>query len=156
MLDTMSELFIYIYTVEMVLKILAMGFVFGAETYLRDPWNQLDFVIVGSAWLGKLEETPAATTDTSTTTADSSGNDPASILPVDTSVKSSGGGLAALRSLRILRPLKTIAKSQDLKVILQAIFSSIPMLMNILIVLTFFILVMAIAGLQLFKGKLLL
>ena len=111
MLDTMSELFIYIYTVEMVLKILAMGFVFGAETYLRDPWNQLDFVIVGSAWLGKLEETPAATTDTSTTTADSSGNDPASILPVDTSVKSSGGGLAALRSLRILRPLKTIAKS---------------------------------------------
>ena len=63
--------------------------------------------------------------------------------------------MTALRTLRILRPLKTIAKSEDLKVILQAIISSIPMLLNILIVLGFFVLVMAIAGTQLFKGNLL-
>ena len=58
----------------------------------------------------------------------------------------SSNQLGALRTLRILRPLKTIAKSEDLKVILTAIISSIPMLLNILIVLGFFILVMAIAG----------
>jgi hypothetical protein len=68
-----------------------------------------------------------------------------------------GGGaqLSGLRALRILRPLKTIAKSEDLRVILNAITASFSMLMNILVVLTFFILVMAIAGTQLFKGQLL-
>lgn len=41
-----------LYTVEMCLKIIGLGFLFGAkEPYLRDPWNVLDFVIVMSAWL---------------------------------------------------------------------------------------------------------
>ena len=40
-----------LYTIEMCIKIVGMGFIFGKGAYLRDPWNILDFVIVMSAWL---------------------------------------------------------------------------------------------------------
>ncbi|RDD37340.1 Sodium channel protein 60E [Trichoplax sp. H2] len=35
-----------IYTVEMLLKIMARGFIFHTYAYLRDPWNWLDFIVV--------------------------------------------------------------------------------------------------------------
>lgn len=38
--------FTAIFTLEMVLKILAMGFYFSKYAYLRDPWNVLDFAVV--------------------------------------------------------------------------------------------------------------
>ena len=38
--------FLIIYTIEMVLKIIAMGFFMRKHSYLRDPWNVLDFVVV--------------------------------------------------------------------------------------------------------------
>jgi hypothetical protein len=31
---------------ECVLKVIALGFIYEETTYLRDSWNQLDFVIV--------------------------------------------------------------------------------------------------------------
>jgi len=34
---------------ECIFKILAMGFVFGSNSYLRDSWNALDFVVVMSS-----------------------------------------------------------------------------------------------------------
>ena len=50
--DFMENVFLALYSVEMVLKILALGFLFaGKGSYLRDPWNMLDFTIVMSAYL---------------------------------------------------------------------------------------------------------
>eukprot|EP01050_Picozoa_sp_SAG11_P002399 SAG11_NODE_121_length_15851_cov_6.082466_9_plen_273_part_00 len=43
-----------IFTLEMLLKILALGFVRGELTYLQSPWNILDFVVVVTAWLPYL------------------------------------------------------------------------------------------------------
>ena len=43
--------FLWIYTVEMLLKILAQGFLFHRRAYLRDPWGVLDFVVVTLGWL---------------------------------------------------------------------------------------------------------
>jgi len=31
-----------------------MGFVFGKGTYLKDPWNWLDFIVVVTSWLSVL------------------------------------------------------------------------------------------------------
>ena len=42
--------FLYLYTIEMCMKIIGMGFVFGSNTYLKDQWNILDFFIVISSW----------------------------------------------------------------------------------------------------------
>jgi len=40
-----------IYTIEMVLKILGMGFVLEKKSYLRDYWNIMDFIIVVTAYV---------------------------------------------------------------------------------------------------------
>lgn len=39
-------IFLSIYIVELILKVLARGFVLGSFTYLRDPWNCFDFAII--------------------------------------------------------------------------------------------------------------
>jgi hypothetical protein len=36
----------------MVVKILSLGFILNGGSYLRDAWNILDFVIIGSGYLG--------------------------------------------------------------------------------------------------------
>lgn len=47
-------IFQILYTIEMVLKILALGFILNKGSYLRDSWNILDFVIVMSGYLNYL------------------------------------------------------------------------------------------------------
>ena len=37
--DDIDLVFLLIYTLEMILKIIAMGFFMRAHSYLRDPWN---------------------------------------------------------------------------------------------------------------------
>lgn len=41
--------FLGIYTMECVVKILARGLIINKFTYLRDPWNWLDFIVIISA-----------------------------------------------------------------------------------------------------------
>lgn len=106
------------------MKILGMGFIRGSTAYLKDGWNILDFTIVVT-----------------------------SLIPYVLG-SNSGLNLSALRSLRVLRPLKTISKIKSLKIVLLALFSSFPYLVNALIILIFFYLIFAIAGLQLFAGML--
>jgi hypothetical protein len=43
-------IFLVIYTIEMTLKVTAMGFVLHKGSYLRDKWNILDFIVVVSIW----------------------------------------------------------------------------------------------------------
>lgn len=51
MLDSDSRyIFLAIYTCEMVIKIIAKGFVLNKYTYLRNPWNWLDFVVITSGY----------------------------------------------------------------------------------------------------------
>ena len=49
--DTANEVFLAIYTFEMILKISGLGFILNKHSYLRDSWNVLDFGIVVSAYL---------------------------------------------------------------------------------------------------------
>jgi len=38
--------------VEMLLKIIALGFMFKPYSYMRDGWNVLDFTVVVMGWIG--------------------------------------------------------------------------------------------------------
>ena len=55
-----ESVFLVLYTGEMVLKILGLGFFFGKGAYIKDSWNILDFVIVVTSLmtLGTPEEPP--------------------------------------------------------------------------------------------------
>jgi hypothetical protein len=45
-LEQITQVFTYIFCGEALIKIIAMGFVLGQRSYLRDTWNAVDFVIV--------------------------------------------------------------------------------------------------------------
>lgn len=67
-------------------------------------------------------------------------------------VMKGGANLSALRSFRVIRPLRTISSVQGLRVIVSSLINAIPLLRDSLLVLFFFFLVFAIAGTQLFTG----
>lgn len=46
-----DKIFLAFYTGEMALKIVALGFVTGPRSYIRDGWNFLDFIVVIAGYL---------------------------------------------------------------------------------------------------------
>ena len=52
----LDRLFLILYSIEMVLKILGLNFIFGPNAYLKEAWNILDFVIVASGYLTLMTE----------------------------------------------------------------------------------------------------
>lgn len=53
---TIDNVFLALYSVEMVLKILGLGLIFGERAYLKNSWNILDFVIVLSGYITLVTE----------------------------------------------------------------------------------------------------
>ena len=68
------------FIIECVVKVFAMGFVWSKKSYLREAWNCLDFFIVSISIVG--------------------------FLPIEGGADS----LKALRTFRILRPLRSVNK----------------------------------------------
>jgi hypothetical protein len=95
----------------MIIKIVALGFVLNKNSYLRDPWNVLDFIIVGSAWLTEIQTLIGGT---------------------------SSNSLGALRAFRVLRPLKAVTSIKGLQVLVIAVLKSIPLLKDTMVILCFF------------------
>ncbi|GLG93034.1 Uncharacterized protein GBIM_00541, partial [Gryllus bimaculatus] len=53
MSDAVEEaeyIFLAIYTAEMIIKSVSKGFILNKYTYLRNPWNWLDFVVITSGY----------------------------------------------------------------------------------------------------------
>ncbi|CAB0028016.1 unnamed protein product [Trichogramma brassicae] len=48
--EEFEYIFLAIYTAEMVIKSIAKGFILNKYTYLRNPWNWLDFVVITSGY----------------------------------------------------------------------------------------------------------
>ena len=118
--------FLYFYTVESVLKIIAFRFWSGEDAYIKDSWNILDFFVVVVGWILLIVEKALNGTKIS--------------------------GLAGLRAFRILRPLKTVKRFKGLKKLVMALLLSLGHLGETGIVLFFFFLIFAIAGRQMWQG----
>ena len=50
-IDVCELVYLAIFTAELLSKVLAYGFAFHEDSYLRDAWCQLDFVVVSLAWI---------------------------------------------------------------------------------------------------------
>ena len=46
-----SYVFTIIYTIEALTKCVARGFILKKFTFLRDPWNWLDFIVIVLAYV---------------------------------------------------------------------------------------------------------
>merc|ERR1719281_2058465 len=62
--------------------------------------------------------------------------------------------LKTARILRALRPLRLISRNENLKLVVNTLFKSIPELSNLLIVTLLFFLIFALFGTSYFKGQL--
>ncbi|CDW82972.1 voltage-gated ion channel superfamily [Stylonychia lemnae] len=57
-LNKIQLAFTILFTFEAVLRILGMGLVINKNSYLRDPWNWLDFFSVIAGWIEQLPDIP--------------------------------------------------------------------------------------------------
>ena len=111
------------FTFEMIVKIIARGFAFaGKDSYIREPWNILDFIIVTSALLN--------------------------IFASDLNISS----FKSLRILRILRPLRLISRNKGLKVAITALGASLPNIIHLQLIVLFFVFLLAILQTTLLSG----
>ncbi len=46
LIDILNMWFSIVYSVEAALKIIALGFIVHKKSYIRDPWNLIDFIVV--------------------------------------------------------------------------------------------------------------
>ncbi|CAH1378096.1 unnamed protein product [Tenebrio molitor] len=124
-LERIEYIFLVIFTVECIMKIIAYGFLMHQGAYLRNGWNLLDFTIVV---IGMIS------TALSTLTRDSF-------------------DVKALRAFRVLRPLRLVSGVPSLQVVLNSILRAMVPLLHIALLVLFVIIIYAIIGLELFSGK---
>ncbi|KOO27372.1 sodium channel protein type 2 subunit alpha [Chrysochromulina tobinii] len=111
------------FVLEMLLKIVAKGFLFAPDAYLRSGWNVLDFVIVLISILGLL----------------------ADLVPAF-------GQLKSLRILRVLRPLRLLQRNAGMKTIIMSLIETLPSIVEVSAVVLVFHIVFSILGMMLFSG----
>ncbi|KAF0300190.1 Muscle calcium channel subunit alpha-1 [Amphibalanus amphitrite] len=108
------------------MKIIAYGFLLHPAAYLRNVWNLLDFSIVV---IGLISTALS-------------------------SLIKEGFDVKALRAFRVLRPLRLVSGVPSLQVVLNSILRAMVPLLHIALLVIFVIIIYAIIGLELFKGKL--
>ncbi|NXI76384.1 CAC1H protein, partial [Rhipidura dahli] len=128
-LSVSNYIFTAIFVAEMMVKVVALGFFSGDNTYLQSSWNVLDGVLVF-----------------------------VSIIDIIVSMASAGGAkilgvLRVLRLLRTLRPLRVISRAPGLKLVVETLISSLRPIGNIVLICCAFFIIFGILGVQLFKGK---
>ena len=120
----MDVIFLAIFTVEFALKHVAFGVVFHPRAYWRDAWNIMDGFIVIVGYIGILAE------------------DLPQLKP-----------LRAIRTMRALRPLRALRRFPGMKLAVNCLLGSIPLMIPMALVSLLFFLIFAILGLQVFSGK---
>ena len=138
------------FTIEALIKIIAMGFLFngpmlkdkGFTPYIRNPWNMLDFIVVLASIVDLF--VMIKTSNQTEEQQEAEGN---------SSMSSSLQSVKALRALRALRPLRMISRNQGMKLIVNALLSSLPSMTNVTIVCVLFIMIFAIIGVNSLKGS---
>ena len=116
--------FTFLFMLEMFLKIIASGLLFGPKAYLKDGWNIMDGTIV---WVSF-----------------------ACLDFISGGVK----GLGGVRAMRGLRPLRTLSKFKSGALFVNTLFTSWVYIYNVFVFLMWFIVLAACAGTVLFKGGL--
>ncbi|XP_041481260.1 voltage-dependent calcium channel type A subunit alpha-1-like isoform X7 [Lytechinus variegatus] len=112
--------FLAIFCLEAAIKVIALGFCLHEESYLRNGWNIMDFIVVVTGIASIIE--------------------PSLDQP-------------AIRSIRVLRPLKLVSNIPSLQVVLKSIIRAMAPLLQITLLILFVIIIFAITGMEFFMGK---
>jgi len=125
---TNSEWFFQpLFTIEAMIKIMALGLFVVPSGYFTDSWNILDFCIVTIGWIPLF-------------------------LGADSSPNSSM--IVILRFTRVLRPLRAIRRFPSLQLLVESILNAGREISNVLLLCASILMIFAIMGVTLFNGKL--
>ncbi|GLI66096.1 hypothetical protein VaNZ11_009698, partial [Volvox africanus] len=125
----LDVVFTAIFTLEMLIKVLAKGLILHRHAYLRNGWDILDFLIVSTSLLS-LGLTVGGVGGSSTSSA-----------------------LKGVRLIRALRPLRLIRRLRGMQRVVETLIRSIPTLFEVLLFGVFQFGIFGILGVQLFAGK---
>ena len=120
--NELDFIFNYLFIMEFVLKVIALGFAMDDGSYMRDGWNRLDFFIVTTSIIDMM----LTNTD----------------IPA----------LKVLRMLRMIRPLRVISHNPQLKMIVAALFESVGSIINVSFIVMIIWLMFAIYGMNTYMG----
>ena len=109
-----------LFLLELVVRVISMSFCSGPRSYIRNPWNCLDFVVVVSGAFEYLTMLAVP-------------------LP----------SLSGLRVLRVLRPLRSLKSSPRLSRLAFSMLSALPQLGSVMVLLGFIFLIFGIVGVEL-------
>ncbi|KAK2111670.1 Voltage-dependent T-type calcium channel subunit alpha-1G [Saguinus oedipus] len=109
--------------------VVALGWCFGEQAYLRSSWNVLDGLLV---LISVIDILVSMVSDSGT-----------KIL----------GMLRVLRLLRTLRPLRVISRAQGLKLVVETLMSSLKPIGNIVVICCAFFIIFGILGVQPEEGS---
>jgi len=113
-----------LFAIELILKVIVFGFMFnGEDSYIRNPWNIMDFIIVAFSVV--------------------------TLTMKDANL----GAVKSLRMLRVLRPLRMISRNPGLKIAVNSLLNAIPFIGDVIVVSLLFLLLFAILCINLYKGK---
>ena len=127
LLNISNNIFTLVFTIEMIIKSVATGFVMGRGNYFSDNWNRLDGVLVIISLIDGVITTFVGKND--------SEGDIFKILRV-------------FRIIRALRPLRVINRAPGLKLVVETLLSSLRPISNIVIICCAFFLIFGILGVQ--------
>ncbi|KAF7472252.1 Hypothetical predicted protein [Marmota monax] len=123
-LSVSNYIFTAIFVVEMMVKVVALGLLWGERAYLQSSWNVLDGLLVL-----------------------------VSLVDIVVAMASAGGAkilgiLRVLRLLRTLRPLRVISRAPGLKLVVETLISSLRPIGNIVLICCAFFIIFGILGVQ--------
>nr|XP_040563889.1 voltage-dependent T-type calcium channel subunit alpha-1H-like isoform X2 [Lepeophtheirus salmonis] len=128
LLNVLNSIFTFIFTIEMAMKAISTGLIYGAEAYFKNGWNIMDGSLVIVSFV-----------------------DTVSGLLLGKSSKIFDI-LRVFRLVRALRPLRVINRAPGLKLVVQTLLSSLKPIGNIVLICCTFFIIFGILGVQLFKG----
>ncbi|OQR93148.1 Voltage-gated Ion Channel (VIC) Superfamily [Achlya hypogyna] len=119
-----NQVWAILFSVELIVTVIAKGLIFGKDAYVKDSWRILDGFIVT-----------------------------VSVLPYMIGGGNAAlSALRSLRGLRALRPLRVINKLPQLKIVVNTVFRCIPSIINALVFFVFVLFIFGLMGISLFKG----
>ena len=128
LIDAFDVYVCILFTVEAAARIIAQGFVIGEKAYLRNGWNVLALIIVGSMWVAFM---------------------------ISSWVKQSQATddyVAVLRSISLIRPLHLLRYVNGVKTILAALTFSAGFLATVTMLMALFMVIFSSFGIELWHG----
>ena len=111
------------FVLECFLKVVAKGFVFSEDGYLRESWNQLDFFVVVSSVVSLIVE------------------------------QFSVSFLKIIKILRVMRPLRFISKNANIKLVVIALLESLQGILNVLLIIFMIFIMFSSFGVSIYRNR---